>query len=182
MGNTEILPRGSIQLTSAGTGITHSEVAHGSPPAHVLQIWADPHTRGLTPSYYTRHFPDSAKQNKWARIIAPDSAEGIDKRREAEGPAPIHSPYTMYGSLLDKGVKLPLEMKGRKGYVHIVMMSGHNVGPAQGATVRFSSGKKVVTLREGDGAYLDIPPNASVLVVENVGDRKAELLVFDITE
>lgn len=37
MGNTEILKRGDLQLTSAGTGIRHSEKAHG--PKQGLLCW-----------------------------------------------------------------------------------------------------------------------------------------------
>lgn len=54
MGNTEILKRGDIQLTSAGTGISHSEKAHGDKDVHFMQIWSIPSTPALKPSYYTR--------------------------------------------------------------------------------------------------------------------------------
>lgn len=37
MGNTEILTRGDIQLTSAGLGIKHSEKAHGPNPGTQLK-------------------------------------------------------------------------------------------------------------------------------------------------
>ncbi|KIL69074.1 hypothetical protein M378DRAFT_118929 [Amanita muscaria Koide BX008] len=180
MGNTEILPRGSIQMTSAGTGISHSEHSHGNSPVHFLQIWSLPHTSGLTPTYYTRTFSDSAKQNKWARVVAPVGAEGVEKKREAEGPAPVHSGVTMYASLLDKGVKLPLEMKGKKGYVHVIMTSGYKVGPSEGAAVKLASGPEEVIIKEGDGAYLQISNRPAELVVENVADGTAEVLVFDI--
>lgn len=54
MGNTEILQRGDLQMTSAGTGIRHSEKCHGPKQAHFLQIWAKPNESNLTPKYYTR--------------------------------------------------------------------------------------------------------------------------------
>ncbi|PFH53215.1 hypothetical protein AMATHDRAFT_45502 [Amanita thiersii Skay4041] len=183
MGNTEILPRGSLQMTSAGTGIAHSEYAHGSQPVHFLQIWSKPTTPRLKPTYFTRHFPDSSKLNKWVCVVAPLGAEGVDpSKRDAEnGPAPVHSPLTLYATLLDIGVKLGKELKGRKGYIHLIMTSGYNTGKAQGATVKLKSESEEIMLREGDGAYLQIPINASELVVENVGDRKAELLVFDMS-
>lgn len=55
MGNLEILKRGDLQMTSAGTGIRHSEKAHGTKPVHFLQIWSLPSTRNLTPQYFTRY-------------------------------------------------------------------------------------------------------------------------------
>jgi redox-sensitive bicupin YhaK (pirin superfamily) len=55
MGNVEVLKRGDIQLTSAGTGISHSEKAHGDNQVHFLQIWSIPSASRLTPSYFTRY-------------------------------------------------------------------------------------------------------------------------------
>lgn len=54
MGNTEVMKRGDLQMTSAGTGIKHSEKCHGPKQVHFLQIWAMPNESRLTPKYYTR--------------------------------------------------------------------------------------------------------------------------------
>jgi quercetin 2,3-dioxygenase len=54
MGNVEILKRGDIQLTSAGTGIRHSEVCNGDEDNHLIQIWTFPWKASLTPAYFTR--------------------------------------------------------------------------------------------------------------------------------
>jgi hypothetical protein len=54
MGNTEVLQRGDLQMTSAGTGIRHSEKCHGPNQVHFLQIWASPNESNLSPKYYTR--------------------------------------------------------------------------------------------------------------------------------
>jgi redox-sensitive bicupin YhaK (pirin superfamily) len=54
MGNTEVIRRGDLQMTSAGTGIRHSEKCHGPKEVHFLQIWATPDKSKLTPKYYTR--------------------------------------------------------------------------------------------------------------------------------
>ena len=54
MGNSEVLRRGDLQMTSAGTGIRHSEKCHGPKQVHFLQIWAQPSKSNLSPKYYTR--------------------------------------------------------------------------------------------------------------------------------
>jgi len=54
MGNSEVLQRGDLQMTSAGTGIRHSEKCHGPKQVHFLQIWAKPSESNLSPKYYTR--------------------------------------------------------------------------------------------------------------------------------
>ncbi|KAF5372058.1 hypothetical protein D9758_005116 [Tetrapyrgos nigripes] len=187
MGNTEILSRGHVQLTSAGTGISHSEKAHGTKPVHFLQIWSIPSTPRLTPNYFTRFFSDEEKTDKWVRVVAPVSAEGVKKDLRdgkgsdgnGDGPAPVQSPLTLYASIVGEGKKVTQEMTGTKGYFHVIMTSGYNEDKAQGGTVKISGSGGEVMLREGDGAYLQVKPG-SEFVVENVGDRKAEILLFDL--
>ncbi|KAF9471756.1 RmlC-like cupin [Pholiota conissans] len=181
MGNTEVLKRGDVQLTSAGTGISHSEKTYGSKQVHFLQIWSLPSTARLTPKYFTRHFSDEEKADKWVRIVAPVGAEGVLATREGEGPAPVQSPLTLYSTLLGAGKTLERPLEGKKGYIHVVQTSGYNEGPGKGASVRISSkGSEELTLREGDGAYILVEKGANPLVVENSGDSTAEILVFDL--
>ncbi|KAF7371135.1 RmlC-like cupin [Mycena sanguinolenta] len=167
MGNTEILKRGDLQLTSAGTGISHSEKAYGSKQVHFLQIWSLPSVSRLQPKYFTRHFTDAEKRDAWARIVAPVDAEGVLKdTREGAGPAPVQSPLT--------------PLRDPPGYIHVVQTSGYKTGAATGATIKVIGAPGVeVELKEGDGAYLHFD-NGGELTVENVGDRTAEVLLFDL--
>ncbi|KAJ3571201.1 hypothetical protein NP233_g3906 [Leucocoprinus birnbaumii] len=181
MGNTEILRRGDVQLTSAGTGISHSEKSHGPNEVHFLQIWSFPKTPRLQPKYYTRHFSDEEKKDQWAKIVAPAWEEGVKNDREAEGPAPVHSDLTLYATLLSPGKGLDRPLQGRKGYIQVVQTSGYNPRKAEGATVRISNpGSNPVELKEGDGAYIFVGQKGNVLKVENVGDEIGEVLVFDL--
>lgn len=181
MGNTEILRRGDLQLTSAGTGISHSEKAHGSKQVHFLQIWSLPSTSKLQPKYFTRHFTDEEKTDKWARIVAPVGAEGVLTVREGEGPTPVQSPLTLFATLLGQNKSLSRPFTGKKGYIHVIQTSGYNEGASKGASVKVTSkGGEELTLGEGDGAYIFVGNNGNALEVENVGDRVAEILVFDL--
>ena len=181
MGNTEVLKRGDLQLTSAGTGISHSEKAHGSKQVHFLQIWSIPSTSRLPPKYFTRHFSDAEKKDKWARIVAPVGTEGVLAVREGEGPAPVQSALTLYATLLGAGKSLVRPLEGKKGYIHVIQTSGYNEGQAKGAQVRVSSkGGEELILREGDGAYIYTGKSGDSLVVENDGTSTAEILVFDL--
>ncbi|KIM38303.1 hypothetical protein M413DRAFT_447810 [Hebeloma cylindrosporum] len=181
MGNIEILKRGDLQMTSTGTGISHSEKAHGSKQVHFLQIWSLPTTSRLPPKYYTRHFTDEEKTDKWARVVAPVGAPGVSGDREGAGPAPVQSPLTLYATLLGQGKTLSRPLEGKKGYIHVVQTSGYNEGKAKGASVKINSkGGEELTLREGDGAYIFVGKGGNTLQVENDGDRTAEILVFDL--
>ena len=181
MGNVEVLKRGDLQLTSAGTGISHSEKAHGSKQVHFLQIWSIPKTSRLTPKYFTRHFTDEEKADKWVRVVAPVGAPGVLADREGAGPAPVQSPLTLYATLLGQGKTLSRPLEGKKGYIHVAQTSGYNEGKADGASVKISSkGGEELTLREGDGAYIFVGKSGNTLQVENDGDRRAEIVVFDL--
>ncbi|KIY44961.1 RmlC-like cupin [Fistulina hepatica ATCC 64428] len=182
MGNTEVLSRGALQMTSAGTGISHSEKAYGSKGVHFLQIWSLPDQSNLTPTYYTRKFTDAEKTDRWMRVVAPVGSKGVSSEREADGPAPVHTQLTLYATLLSPGRALPQEMHGQKGYIHIVQTSGYHVGPAEGASVRVGQKAETVDLREGDGAYIWFPKNDGkiTLDIENVGGSTAEVVLFDL--
>jgi len=180
MENTEVLQRGDIQMTSAGTGIRHSEKCHGPKQVHFLQIWASPSESNLSPKYYTRHFSDEDKKDRWAHVVAPaikGSSEVVDKR-EATGPAPVHSPVDVFATILSPTTSLSHTAKHTNVYAHVIQRSGYNTGAATGAAVKIDAGGDSVQLREGDGVYITLTPGSKV-DVENVGDRDGELLLFD---
>ncbi|KAJ7173425.1 RmlC-like cupin domain-containing protein [Mycena filopes] len=172
MNNVEILKRGDIQLTSAGTGITHAEGAYGSKEVHFLQIWAKP------------NLPEAEKRDTWCRVVASVDSEGVQKDdREGKGPTPVQAHLTLYATLLTDGKSLTQKIANTKGYVMVVQSSGFNKKAATGATikVRGASGAQV-QLREGDGAFLHFDQGGGDLIVDNVGDRTAEVLLFDVEE
>ncbi|KAJ7803174.1 RmlC-like cupin domain-containing protein [Mycena olivaceomarginata] len=146
-----------------------------------LQIWSLPSVSRLQPKYFTRHFTDAEKRDVWARIVAPVDAEGVLKdSREGAGPAPVQSPLTLYATLLTDGKSLKQTIKGSKGYIHVVQTSGYNTKAATGATIKVIGAPGVeVELKEGDGAYLHFD-NGGELTVENVRDKTAEVLLFDL--
>jgi len=183
MGNVEVLKRGDVQLTSAGTGIRHSEKTHGSSPVHFLQIWSLPSQYGLSPKYYTRKFTDAEKTNTLAPVVAPVGSESVSEDREAQGPAPVHSPLHMFATVLEPGktvkhtLKKPKDgMELRKGYVHVIQTSGYNNGPATGNTISLND---ELNLAEGDGAFITGPEGGEIIIT-NVRDSSAELLLFDL--
>ncbi|KIO27161.1 hypothetical protein M407DRAFT_23578 [Tulasnella calospora MUT 4182] len=185
MGNVEVLRRGDIQHTSAGTGIRHSEYnkPKATEPVHFLQIWAMPHTSDLEPKYFARHFTDEEKTDKLVTVVAPVGSEGVIHEREAKGPAPVQSNVTLKATIISPGKSVehvfpaPAEgTAGRKGYIHVVQTSGYNTLQAKGNRVKVND---TLELAEGDGAFA-VGQKDDKLVIENIGDSPAEVLVFDI--
>ncbi|KAG9004022.1 hypothetical protein FRB94_002731 [Tulasnella sp. JGI-2019a] len=182
MGNLEILKRGDVQMTSAGTGIRHSEYNRNSKEqVHFLQIWVQPNRSSLQPKYFNRHFTDAEKTDKLLEIVAPVGQEGVSEKREGSGPTPIHSLVSLHASILTPGKTVTHNFattEGRKGYVHLIQTTGYNTGAAKGNRVKING---QLELGEGDGSFV-FGAAGGKLEIENVGSTNVELLVFDIQE
>ena len=157
MGNTEVLQRGDLQLTPAGTGISHSEKAYGGSEVLFFQIWSLPATARLHTKYFTRHFTNEEKTDKWAKVVAPVWADGVKNTREGEGQALVQTALTLYAFIFGTGKALSKPLEWKKAYVHVIQASGYNERQATGASVKISAkGGDEVESRERDGAYVDV--------------------------
>ena len=77
MGNMQELRPGEIQVMSAGTGITHSEMnASDTEPVKFLQIWVLTDAENHTPRYNQIRLAP-AKRNELRTIVAPERAGSI---------------------------------------------------------------------------------------------------------
>jgi quercetin 2,3-dioxygenase len=67
---------GELQAMTAGRGIRHSEV-NDSPTerVHLLQIWIEPDTLNLEPSYSQKPFPRDLRRGRWQVLASPDGRE-----------------------------------------------------------------------------------------------------------
>lgn len=142
------------------------------------------HLISLLPFPFTSHFSDEEKKDTLLRVVAPIKAAGVSADRNTAGPAPVQSPVTLYASLLSPSVSVSHKFgkpgqstTRRRGYLHVVQTSGYNTGKASGATVQINNGE--VSLSEGDGLYI-IAAEGDQVDIKNVGDKTAELLLFDL--
>ncbi|CAF1374774.1 unnamed protein product [Didymodactylos carnosus] len=168
MGNTEIIHRGEIQFTSAGTGITHSEYnINKSLPVHFIQIWVKPDESQLKPSYSMKKWLDTDKENKLALLV--------DNIKDADANViPIHAKLSMYASILSPSKSVTYAFKRSKGYLHLIMRSGYET-PEKSAKLKI----KDEVLNEGDGVFILCEPETEV-TIESLGDVTAEFLLFDL--
>ncbi|KAK6534905.1 hypothetical protein TWF281_006204 [Arthrobotrys megalospora] len=204
LGNVEVLKRGDVQYTSAGTGISHSEYAGNKSDASILQIWVKPDEARLKPTYYTRHHPEDSKAGVLKKIISPrenfgDKLASVPKQDGKEELIPIPADVEFFASILkEKGdsVSHVFTKKagaenldhGRKrlGLVQLVMSSGirkkSESAPEGGAKLKVTAedGSEQV-LEEGDGLKIEAG-EGSQLTFESVGDRAAEFVFFDMAD
>lgn len=168
MGNKEILKRGEIQMTSAGTGIQHSEYnTNETETVHFLQIWCKPNKSRLTPAYTTKAFSDDMKQDRLALVVQ-------DIARPADGVVPINANLAMYASILSPKKTVTHLLERNSAYVHLIMTSGYKT-PDNSARITVNGEE----LKEGDGLFVQ---GSGELTIESTGDSKAEFLLFDMQQ
>ena len=154
MGNIKGIPPGDIQRMSAGTGVVHSEFNHAKDQTtHFLQIWIEPNTLEVAPSYEQKSIPLANKEGKLCLVASPDGQDYS---------VMIHADAKLYSGLFDgdQSAKLALDPK-RKAYVHLI---------------RGSLDVNGQTLSDGDALFIQ---DETQLEITN--GKNAEVLVFDLS-
>jgi quercetin 2,3-dioxygenase len=154
MGNGSTIRPGDVQRMSAGTGVRHSEFnPSSSEPVHFLQIWIQPSSKGIEPSYEQKHFGAADKRGRLRLIASPDGAGGS---------VLIHQDARVYASILDARDQAALDVdERRRVYVHV----------ARGALTVHGT-----NLAAGDALML-----TDTRRVDLGGADDAEVLVFDLS-
>ena len=82
--NDGVLPAGSVQRMTLGSGAWHSE-QNGSQtePLHFIQMWIMPRQRGLPPSVEQRVFTREDRMNVLLPAIGPDGNGGVKVHQDA---------------------------------------------------------------------------------------------------
>jgi len=124
MGNSEQIRAGEVQVMSAGTGVTHSEVnASDSEAVHLLQIWIIPAQQNLPPGYQQKVYGASAKRGRWCLLASPD---------QAAGSLLIHQDVRVSAAMLNGAETLDYPVSaGRNIYLHVargaITANGHSL-------------------------------------------------------
>src|ERR1700733_10896255 len=148
MGNGSVIRPGDVQRMSAGRGVMHSEF-NPSPDERVrlLQIWIQPDTQGVAPSYEEKHFDVDSKRGR-LRLVA--------SRDGREGSVHIHQDASVYAALLDGADNVTHTVDaGRFGYMHVargsVTVNGERL---EGGDALKVSGAAELTLKDAKQAEI----------------------------
>ena len=152
MGNGSTIVPGDVQRMSAGTGVRHSEFNENKTGVtHFLQIWIEPAVAGIPPSYEQKHFAQAEKRGRLRLIASPDGAGGSVK---------IHQDALVYAGLFDGAEHAELDIKRRKGYVHVARGSIKVNGQPLGAGDALKTDERGLSFADGDNAEVlvfDLP-------------------------
>ena len=152
MGNGRVIRTGEVQYMAAGTGIQHSEFNPSPDEAvHLLQIWIQPDTPGVTPRYAEK----SLAQAPTGRLHLMTSKTGRDRSMA------IHQDADLWLAKLEPGQKV-----------------GHTLAAGRHAWVHVAEGEVQVngsTLTGGDAAAA-----SQESVLDLAASKPSQVLLFDL--
>lgn len=153
IGNNGIIETGEIQVMSAGTGITHSEMNTDDHEAvSFLQIWVIPNKMNAEPRYQQIRMDELMKPNAFNQILSPNSDDaGVW----------IHQDAWFSMGDFDKGVTETYQLKNPNNGVYIFVISGKVV--INGNTLDTRDGLGVWDTKN---FTMDVLDGAKVLLME----------------
>lgn len=150
MGRTEA---GDVQVMSAGTGITHSEVNAEDEATTLFQIWILPDEAGGKPQWGAQPFPKGDRAGKFVTL-----ASGI---AGDEGALPIRAQARVVGATLKAGESATYSLgKDRKAYlvpaIGQVEIDGQTIDARDGAAIRDLDEVRVRAVEDSEVVLVDV--------------------------
>jgi len=155
MGGEHVLGPNEVQAMSAGSGVIHSEFnASDTEAVHFLQIWIEPATEDLRPSYQQFAYDPGEKRGALRLMAGPEASAGA---------AVIRQDARMYAAVLGAGESIRHELAaGRHAWVQCVTGEIDVSGLA---------------LKAGDGVAIS---EEDAIELRGGGVPHGELLLFDL--
>ena len=153
IGNNGIIETGEIQVMSAGTGITHSEMNGDNEEAvKFLQIWVIPNKMNVEPRYQQIRMDEIMQPNKFNQVLSPNADDaGVW----------IHQNAWFSMGDFDKGLTETYQLKDPNNGVYIFVISGKVV--VNGNTLDTRDGLGVWDTKN---FTMDVEEDAKVLLME----------------
>ena len=111
-GEYQILPAGSVQRMSLGSGSWHSEQnASDTEPMRFIQMWIMPRERGLEPSVEQRVFTKEGRTGRLLQVISPEGGDAVL----------VHQDAGVHVSSLPAGTSISHKFEeGTGGYLYLI--------------------------------------------------------------
>ena len=153
IGNKGIIETGEIQVMSAGTGITHSEMNGNADEAvQFLQIWVLPNKINVTPRYQQMRMGDIMHPNQFNQVLSPN----VD-----DAGVWIHQSAWFSMGDFDKGVTASYQLKDANNGVYLFVISGKSTVNSKTLETRDALG-----IWDAQQFTVDIEEDAKVLLME----------------
>lgn len=152
LGNEGRTEAGDVQVMSAGTGITHAEYNMEDETTQIFQIWIQPTSRGVAPSWGARPFPKGARAGRFVTL-----ASGFANDDEA---LPIRTDARVVGATIKAGETVDYALgKERRGYLvpatGAVEIDGVRVNARDGAAIKDVETLRVTAIEDSELILVD---------------------------
>ena len=155
-GNGGVLPPGSVQRATLGSGMQHSE-RNGSKtePMRFIQMWIMPARRALEPSIEQRSFTAESRRNVLKPVLVPAEGYGRDGAPGAADAVTVHQDATVYAGLLEAGRSVTHAFRpGFGGYLFVVHGSLARPKLDEGGAAKIVEERELVVEAGPDGAEI----------------------------
>ncbi len=153
-GGSTLLP-GELQLMTAGSGITHSEMnASRADPVHFLQIWILPNQGGVAPGYQQKPLDSAALRAGFSTVVAPATEAA---------PFAIHQDARLMIAWPAAGQALSQKLDPqRPHYLHVargeVQLGGQTLSDGDAVMLSGESALELTAQSEAELLLFDLPP------------------------
>jgi hypothetical protein len=121
-GNGGVLPPGSVQRATLGSGMEHSEGNHSATqPMRFIQMWIIPARRGLEPSIEQHSFSDTERRGRLLPVLVPAPGYGGPDAPANPDAVTVHQDAAVHATLLEPGQSVTHRFRpGFNGYLFVV--------------------------------------------------------------
>lgn len=152
-GNHGRTEAGDVQVMSAGTGITHSEINAEPGTTRIFQIWIIPDKRGLPPAWGARPFPTADRAGRFVALASGTPGDG--------DALPINADARVLGARLKAGESTTYALgKERLAYlvsaVGQVEVNGVKLDARDGVAIEAEAELRVVALEDVEIVLVDV--------------------------
>jgi len=152
LGNEGRTAAGDVQVMSAGTGITHSEMNREDEATTLFQIWIIPDRQGEQPGWGQREFPKATREGGFEVLASGDA--------EADDALPIRTDAKVAAATLAKGQSAVWNTSGERHQYLVapkgrVTVNGREAQPRDGIAVTGESEIVVEALDDAEVVLVD---------------------------
>jgi len=153
LGNEGRTEAGDVQVMSAGTGITHAEYNMEQEITQIFQIWIQPTSKGVAPSWGARPFPKDARAGHFVTL-----ASGFGDSNQAP---PIRTDARVVAATVRAGDTIDYRLtKERLGYLvpatGAVDINGIRVNARDGAAIKDIETLRVTAIEDSELILVDV--------------------------
>jgi len=152
LGNVGRTEAGDVQVMSAGTGIAHAEYNQEDVPTTLFQIWIQPTSTGIAPSWGARPFPKGERSGRFVTL-----ASGFPEDGDA---LPIRTDARVVAATLKAGESADYKLgKDRRAYLvpatGAIEIDGVRVNARDGAAIKDVETLRVTAIEDSEIVLVD---------------------------